>query len=122
MISTGENRGYIELYGGDKHNVKLYIPGRNQTFHLIAGNRNTLINGSIELKTDVVIDKENRIPVFRAVAQKKDILFDQPERLVNQELEMKSVEGIDGPTIFVGSLEEITTSGNWPRQYALNEK
>jgi len=52
MISTGENRGYIELYGGDKHNVKLYIPGRNQTFHLIAGNRNTLINGSIELKTD----------------------------------------------------------------------
>jgi hypothetical protein len=78
--------------------------------------------GSIELKTGVVIDKENRIPVFLAVAQKKDILFDQPERLVKEELEMKSVEGIDGPTLFVGSLEEITTSGNWPRQYALNEK
>jgi hypothetical protein len=78
--------------------------------------------GSIELKTGVVIDKENRIPVFLAVAQKKDILFDQPERLVKEELEMKSVEGIDGPTLFVGSLEEITTSGNWPRQYAPNEK
>ncbi|MEO9954755.1 hypothetical protein [Nonlabens sp.] len=74
--------------------------------------------GSIELKTDVVIDKENRVPVFRAVADKKDILFDQPERLVKDELEIKSVEAIDGPTIFVGSLDEITTSGNWPRQYA----
>jgi Ca2+/Na+ antiporter len=78
--------------------------------------------GSIELKTGVIIDKENRVPVFRLVVDKKDILFDQPERLVKEELEMKSVEGIDGPTIFVGSLEEITTSGNWPRQYAPNEK
>jgi len=78
--------------------------------------------GSIELKTDVVIDKENRVPVFRAVAQKKDILFDQPERLAKDELEAKSVESIDGPTIFVGSLDEITTSGNWPSKYAINQK
>jgi xanthosine utilization system XapX-like protein len=77
--------------------------------------------GAIEMKTDVVIDKENRVPVFRLVAQKKDILFDQPERLVKDELEAKSVESIDGPTIFVGSLDEITTSGNWPRQYAIDD-
>ena len=77
--------------------------------------------GAIELKTDVVIDKENRVPVFKATAMKKDILFDQPERLVKDELEVKSVEAIDGPTIFVGSLDEITTSGNWPRQYALKD-
>jgi Ca2+/Na+ antiporter len=78
--------------------------------------------GSIELKTNVVIDKENRVPVFSAVAQKKDILFDQPERLAKDELKAKSVESIDGPTIYVGSLVEITTSGNWPSKYAINEK
>ncbi|WP_298955702.1 hypothetical protein [uncultured Nonlabens sp.] len=78
--------------------------------------------GSIKLETDIVFDKENRVPVFRAVADKKDILFDQPERLVKEELEIKSVEAIDGPTIFVGSLDEITTSGNWPRQYAPKDK
>jgi hypothetical protein len=78
--------------------------------------------GAITLETDVVFDKENRIPVFKAVAEKKDILFDQPERLLKAELELKSVEGIDGPTIFVGSLDEVTTSGNWPRQYAIKDK
>lgn len=77
--------------------------------------------GSIELKTEIVFDKDNRVPVFRAVANKKDILFDQPKRLVKNELEIKSVEAIDGPTIYVGSLDEITTSGNWPRQYAPND-
>ncbi|WP_240642459.1 hypothetical protein [Nonlabens xiamenensis] len=76
--------------------------------------------GSIELKTDVYIDKDNRIPIFRARAMKKDILWDQPERLLKDELEIRSVEAIDGDAIVVGSLDEVTTSGNWPRQYAEN--
>jgi xanthosine utilization system XapX-like protein len=74
--------------------------------------------GSIKLETSVFIDKENRIPIFRAMAMKEDILWDQPERLLKDELEVKSVEGIDGNAIIVGSLDEVTTSGNWPRQYA----
>jgi xanthosine utilization system XapX-like protein len=78
--------------------------------------------GSIELKTDVVFDKENRIPVFRARADKKDILFDQPERLLERELEIKEIEAVQGSHIQVGSLDEITTSGNWPRQYAPGDK
>jgi hypothetical protein len=80
------------------------------------------VPGSIELKTDYVFDKENRIPVFRARADKKDILFDQPERLLERELEIKEIEAVKGRYIQVGSLDEITTSGNWPRQYAPGDK
>ncbi len=74
--------------------------------------------GKISLEVDTVVDGENLISVFQARASKEDILFDQPERLVQQELEVKAVEAIDGPYIQVGSLDEVTTSGNWPRQYA----
>ncbi|AZQ44625.1 hypothetical protein [Nonlabens ponticola] len=77
------------------------------------------VDQKMTLKTDVVIDGENRISVFEATADKAVILYDQPEKLVQQELEVKAVEAIDGPTIKVGSLEEVTTSGNWPRQYAV---
>ncbi|BAO56664.1 hypothetical protein [Nonlabens marinus] len=76
--------------------------------------------GQISLETGTVADADNQIGVFAAKASKKDILFDQPERLVQRELEIKAVEAIDGPEITVGSLEEVSTSGNWPRQYAIN--
>jgi hypothetical protein len=78
--------------------------------------------GKMTLETDYIIDGENRISVFLATADKETILFDQPERLVQQETEIKAVEAIDGPTIKVGSLDEVTTSGNWPRQYAIETK
>ncbi|MGB3591311.1 MAG: hypothetical protein WBA16_06440 [Nonlabens sp.] len=78
--------------------------------------------GKIDLATDVVIDKENRIPVFRARADKRDILHDQPEKLVVKELEVTEIEAVKGEFIEVGSLDEITTSGNWPRQFAPDDK
>ena len=76
------------------------------------------VPGKITLAVDEFVDGDNILSVFEATASKKDILYDQPERLVQAELEVKAVEAINGPTIKVGSLEEVTTSGNWPRQYA----
>lgn len=76
------------------------------------------VEGKIDLGTDVVIDKENRIPVFQAKADKMDILSDQPKKLVARELDAREIESVRGRYIQVGSLEEISTSGNWPRQYA----
>jgi Ca2+/Na+ antiporter len=75
--------------------------------------------GQITLKKGTITDGNNQLQVFEARAMKKDILFDQPERLLQRELEIKAVEAIDGDAIIVGSLEEVSTSGNWPRQYAL---
>jgi len=84
--------------------------------------RNKNIPGKISLETGTVRDGDNQLGVFEAKASKKDILFDQPERLVQRELELKAVEGINGPSIIVGSLDEVSTSGNWPRQYAINRR
>ena len=74
--------------------------------------------GQIELETDYTFDKQNRIPLFRARADKREVLFDQPERLLERELEVNEIESVQGEYIRVGSLDEISTSGNWPRQYA----
>jgi len=74
--------------------------------------------GKITLDVGTIVDGEKVISVFEAIASKKDILYDQPERLLKAELEVKAVEAIDGAFIKVGSLDEVTTSGNWPRQYA----
>lgn len=75
--------------------------------------------GKITLEVGTVPDGDKQLQVFEAKASKKDILFDQPERLVQRELEIKAVEAIDGAEIIVGSLIEVSTSGNWPRQYAI---
>lgn len=75
--------------------------------------------GKITLETGTVQDGDKQLQVFEARASKKEILFDQPERLLNRELEIKAVEAIDGAYIIVGSLNEVSTSGNWPRQYSI---
>jgi len=77
--------------------------------------------GKIKLETDFVQDDDLTISVFRAMASKKDILWDQSEKLLEPELKIKAVEAIDGEDIIVGSLDEVSTSGNWPRQYAIND-
>lgn len=78
--------------------------------------------GAISLETGFFQDDDNQISVFKAVAKKEDILFDQPRRLIDQELKNRAVEGVTGEEIVVGSLTEVTTSGNWPRQYASKDK
>ena len=37
--------------------------------------------------------------------------------LINQEQQVVSVEGVNGAFVKVGSLEEVDTSGNWPKIY-----
>lgn len=86
-----------------------------------ADGKNIDAPGKISLETAIYFDDENPISVFEARAKKSEILFDQPEKLVAQELRTKAVEAVTGEEIVVGSLVEVTTSGNWPRQYATNE-
>ena len=58
------------------------------------------------------------IPVFEASVQKAVILFDQDKNLVSKENEVQLVDGVNGPAITVGSMEEINTNGNWPKNYS----
>lgn len=63
-------------------------------------------------------DKGNKYAVFEAKVSKKDILEDLGKKdLLNQELQVVSVEGIKGTEIRVGSMTDVNTSGNWPKLY-----
>ncbi len=55
------------------------------------------------------------IAVFEASVDKEVILFDQEKNLVAKEKEVMSVDGVRGPKLRVGSMEEADTNGNWPK-------
>ncbi|EAQ41105.2 hypothetical protein [Polaribacter sp. MED152] len=56
-------------------------------------------------------------PTFRARTPKRGILDGMNESLVKQELEAIETDQIKGEYVSVGSLEEVTTGGNWPPSY-----
>lgn len=90
--------------GSDRYRTMMNVPisGVDAQFQLDAG----------------TIDKSgSRIPVFEAKIAKDVILYDQDQDLVNQEEEIIGVDDVNGPFIMVGSMEEIKTSGNWPKIY-----
>ena len=55
--------------------------------------------------------------VFEAKVSKDIILQGLDEDLIVQEKQVVSVEGVNGPSIKVGSMTEVNTSGNWPKLY-----
>lgn len=78
----------------------------------------TAPNGEkFEMKADFVEKSGYRAPVFEAKVDKAVLLYDQPNDLLAREKAALSVEEVNGPSIKVGSLTEVSTSGNWPPIY-----
>jgi hypothetical protein len=69
------------------------------------------------LSTDVLDNNGYRLPVFEVKVSKDIVLHDQDKYLVSEEKKMVSVDGVNGPDITLGSLTEVSTSGNWPTTY-----
>ncbi len=63
-----------------------------------------------------------RAPVFEAKVAKSILLSDQPKDLLSRENAQMSVEEVNGSEIKVGSMDEVSTSGNWPPIYDKKEK
>lgn len=61
------------------------------------------------------------LPTFEARVPKKPILKGMDASLVKQELERVETDEIKGAYISVGSLQEVTTGGNWPPYYDKND-
>lgn len=57
------------------------------------------------------------VPTFMSRTPKKGILAGMNESLVKQELEAIETDQIKGEFVSVGSLDEVTTGGNWPPSY-----
>jgi hypothetical protein len=80
------------------------------------------ITDTIELRVGEVIKNQGRknekaYSAFEARISKKIILEGLDKDLINQEEQVVSVEGVNGAFVKVGSLEEVDTSGNWPKIY-----
>ena len=88
-------------------------------------NLTTVKIGDIEAKIDLkagTIERDNmKISVFEAKLEKAKLLSDQDASLVEKEKKVVSVDGINGEYILLGSMEEVSTSGNWPKKYGNNE-
>lgn len=74
-------------------------------------------NEKFEMKADIIEKSGYRAPVFEAKVKKNVLLYDQPQDLVERENAHVSVEEVNGTEIKVGSLTEVSTSGNWPAIY-----
>lgn len=70
-----------------------------------------------EMKADIIDKGGYRAPVFEVKVAKRVILHDQPADLLARENAQISVEEVNGNQIKVGSLTEVSTSGNWPPIY-----
>jgi hypothetical protein len=58
-----------------------------------------------------------KVPVFEARPEKKNLLKGMDISLVKQEMEAIESDQIKGEYVSVGSLNEVTTGGNWPPSY-----
>ncbi len=76
----------------------------------------------ISMNAGIVEKSGYRAPVFVAKVAKNILLSDQPKDLVARENAQQSVEQVNGTHIEVGSMEEVSTSGNWPPVYDKKEK
>ena len=95
------------LFGFDnRYKTMMYIPfskNDDTKFELMAGFLNQ--NG---------ID----IPVFEALVKKRVILHDQSLNLILKENQVQSVDGVNGASLKIGSMDEVNTNGNWPKNYS----
>lgn len=94
VIKYFENRDYKNMFK---------VPGTDKVFELEIG--------SVEKVQGL------EVPTFRARIAKAALLTGMNESLVKQELEAMATDQIKGSYVSVGSLEEVTTGGNWPPSY-----
>ena len=73
------------------------------------------------MKTGTVSRNDMNISVFQATIDKNALLKDLDQDLVKQENKVESIDEINGPQIILGSLEEVSLTGNWPKKYGNNE-
>ena len=73
-----------------------------------------------EMDAGYIEENGNKIPVFEVKAPKDVILEDQDKDLLVQEKQIKSVDGVDGAYIQVGSMKQVNTNGNWPKNFGDN--
>lgn len=72
---------------------------------------------TFEMKAAIIDKGGYKAPVYEVKVAKTNLLGDQPKDLLSRENTHNSVEEVNGTHISVGSLTQVSTSGNWPPKY-----
>ncbi len=97
-----------------------FVPVKDSLFKSSKGYKNFAnvpidgIEAKFEINADIIDKNGYRVPVFEVKVAKDVILYDQDKDLLKAENETVSVDGVNGPSIILGSLTEVSTNGNWP--------
>lgn len=75
----------------------------------------------ISLKTSHIVRNETKVSTFQCIIDKNLLLSDLDQDLVNSENKVEGIDKINGGQIILGSLEDASVTGNWPKKYGSNE-
>ena len=102
--------------------VKDSLFDQNESYKMMA---KVPIQGSdseFSIKADIIDKNGYQVPVFEVKVAKDIVLFDQNKDLLDQENKVISVDGVNGREIILGSMSEVSTSGNWPTFFDAKNK
>ncbi|MFL2633417.1 MAG: hypothetical protein ACJ0OM_00345, partial [Candidatus Marisimplicoccus sp.] len=94
--------------------VKDSLFGDNESYKMMAKVPVDGTDSEFSIKADIIDKNGYQVPVFEVKVKKDIVLFDQNKDLLDQENKVVSVDGVNGPEIILGSMSDVSTSGNWP--------
>ena len=102
--------------------VKDSLFGDNESYKMMAKVPIEGTNSEFSIKADIIDKNGYQVPVFEVKVKKDVVLFDQNKDLLDQENKVISVDGVNGPEIILGSMSDVSTSGNWPTIFDAKNK
>ncbi len=90
--------------GSDRYKTMMNVPVKGVT-------------DQFKMQSGTIEKNELTLAVFEAKVAKAVILFDRDPDLLSQENEVVSVDQVNGSHITIGSMTEVNTNGNWPKNY-----
>ena len=102
--------------------VKDSLFGRNESYKMMAKVPIEGTDSEFSIKADIIDKNGYQVPVFEVKVTKDIVLYDQNKDLLDQENKVISVDGVNGREIILGSMSEVSTSGNWPTIFDAKNK
>ena len=102
--------------------VKDSLFGQNESYKMMAKVPIQGTDSEFSIKADIIDKNGYQVPVFEVKVTKDIVLFDQNKDLLDQENKVISVDGVNGKEIILGSMSEVSTSGNWPTIFDAKNK
>ena len=102
--------------------VKDSLFGNTESYKMMAKVPIDGTDSEFSINADIIDKNGYQVPVFEVKVKKDIVLFDQNKDLLDQENKVISVDAVNGPEIILGSMTDVSTSGNWPTIFDAKNK